>query len=35
MPQMIKAGFWLNLAGIVIITAMGWLYIPWLLGSAY
>ena len=35
MPQMIKAGFWLNLAGIALITAMGWLYIPRLLGSAY
>ena len=33
-PQMIKAGFWLNILGIVLITLMGWLYIPLLIGAA-
>ncbi len=28
MPQMVKAGFVLNLAGIVVITALGWWLIP-------
>lgn len=34
MPQMMKAGFILNLAGIVVITAIGWWLIPRLLASA-
>ncbi|MEY2896457.1 MAG: Sodium-dependent dicarboxylate transporter SdcS [Pseudomonadota bacterium] len=32
MPQMIKAGFWLNLCGIVLITALTYLLIAPLLG---
>jgi sodium-dependent dicarboxylate transporter 2/3/5 len=35
MPQMMKAGFWLNLAGIVIIVALSWLFITPLLGNVY
>jgi hypothetical protein len=33
LPQMMKAGFWLNLAGILVITALATLLIPALLGS--
>jgi sodium-dependent dicarboxylate transporter 2/3/5 len=33
LPQMIKAGFWLNLAGILLITALVTLYITLLLGN--
>ncbi len=33
MPQMMKAGFILNLAGIVVITAIGWWLIPRLLAA--
>jgi sodium-dependent dicarboxylate transporter 2/3/5 len=28
MPQMVRAGFVLNLAGIAVITALGWWLIP-------
>jgi len=35
MPQMMKAGFWLNLAGILVITALAWLFITPLLGNVY
>jgi sodium-dependent dicarboxylate transporter 2/3/5 len=35
MPQMMKAGFWLNLAGILVITALAWLFITPLLGNYY
>jgi len=35
MPQMMKAGFWLNLAGILVITALAWLLITPLLGNVY
>ena len=28
MPQMVRAGFVLNLAGILVITALGWWLIP-------
>ena len=35
MPQMIKAGIWLNLAGIVVITAISVLLIAPVLGSTY
>jgi sodium-dependent dicarboxylate transporter 2/3/5 len=33
MPQMVRAGFVLNLAGIVVITAIGWWIVPRLLGA--
>jgi len=32
-PQMCKAGFWLNLVGIGIVTTLGYLLIPALLGA--
>lgn len=35
MPQMMKAGFWLNLAGILVITTLAWLFITPLLGNVY
>ena len=35
MPQMMKAGFWLNLAGILVIVALSWLVITPLLGNVY
>jgi sodium-dependent dicarboxylate transporter 2/3/5 len=35
MPQMMKAGFWLNLAGILVIVALSWLFITPLLGNYY
>jgi sodium-dependent dicarboxylate transporter 2/3/5 len=35
MPQMMKAGFWLNLAGILVITALAWCFITPLLGNVY
>ena len=35
MPQMMKAGVWLNLAGILVITALSWLLIAPLLGNVY
>jgi sodium-dependent dicarboxylate transporter 2/3/5 len=35
MPQMMKAGVWLNLAGILVITALAWLFITPLLGNVY
>jgi solute carrier family 13 (sodium-dependent dicarboxylate transporter), member 2/3/5 len=35
MPQMMKAGFWLNLAGILVIVALSWLFITPLLGNVY
>lgn len=35
MPQMMKAGFWLNLAGILVITALASLFIAPLLGNVY
>jgi sodium-dependent dicarboxylate transporter 2/3/5 len=35
MPQMMKAGFWLNLAGILVIVALAWLFITPLLGNVY
>jgi sodium-dependent dicarboxylate transporter 2/3/5 len=35
MPQMMKAGVWLNLAGILVITALTWLFITPLLGNVY
>ncbi|HET9403106.1 MAG TPA: SLC13 family permease [Burkholderiales bacterium] len=35
LPQMMKAGFWLNLAGILVITALAWLFITPLLGNVY
>jgi solute carrier family 13 (sodium-dependent dicarboxylate transporter), member 2/3/5 len=33
LPQMMKAGFWLNLAGILVITALVTLFIVPLLGK--
>ena len=33
MPQMMKAGVWLNIAGIILITAMAWFYFTPLLGK--
>lgn len=33
MPQMIRAGFVLNLAGIAVITAIGWWLVPAVLGA--
>jgi sodium-dependent dicarboxylate transporter 2/3/5 len=34
MPQMMKAGLWLNVCGIVLISAITWLVIaPWLLAG--
>jgi sodium-dependent dicarboxylate transporter 2/3/5 len=35
MPQMMKAGFWLNLLGILLITALGWFYFSPSLGNVY
>ena len=35
LPQMMKAGFWLNLAGILVITALASLFIAPLLGNVY
>jgi sodium-dependent dicarboxylate transporter 2/3/5 len=35
MPQMMKAGFWLNLAGILVIVALSWFFITPLLGNVY
>ena len=35
MPQMMKAGFWLNLTGILVITALAWLFIAPLIGNPY
>jgi sodium-dependent dicarboxylate transporter 2/3/5 len=35
MPQMMEAGFWLNLAGILVIVALSWLFITPLLGNVY
>jgi sodium-dependent dicarboxylate transporter 2/3/5 len=35
MPQMMKAGVWLNLAGILVIVALSWLLITPLLGNVY
>lgn len=35
MPQMMKAGVWLNLAGILVIVALSWLFITPLLGNVY
>jgi sodium-dependent dicarboxylate transporter 2/3/5 len=35
MPQMMKAGFWLNLIGILVITALGWFYFSRVLGNVY
>jgi solute carrier family 13 (sodium-dependent dicarboxylate transporter), member 2/3/5 len=35
MPQMMKAGIWLNLAGILVIVALSWLFITPLLGNVY
>jgi di/tricarboxylate transporter len=35
MPQMMKAGFWLNLAGILVIVSLSWLFITPLLGNVY
>ena len=35
MPQMMKAGFWLNLAAILVITALSWMLITPLLGNYY
>jgi len=35
LPQMMKAGFWLNLAGILVITALAATLIPLLLGNVY
>jgi len=35
MPQMMKAGVWLNLIGILVITALGWFYFTPLLGNPY
>jgi solute carrier family 13 (sodium-dependent dicarboxylate transporter), member 2/3/5 len=35
MPQMMKAGFWLNLTGILVITALAWLFIAPVLGNYY
>ena len=35
LPQMMKAGFWLNLAGIVVITALTALFIAPVLGNVY
>jgi sodium-dependent dicarboxylate transporter 2/3/5 len=33
MPQMVRAGFVLNIAGIVVITALGWWLIPHIVAS--
>jgi sodium-dependent dicarboxylate transporter 2/3/5 len=35
MPQMMRAGVWLNLIGILVITALGWFYFTPLLGNPY
>ena len=35
MPQMMKAGFWLNLTGILVIVALSWFFITPLLGNVY
>jgi di/tricarboxylate transporter len=35
MPQMMKAGVWLNLTGILVIVALSWLFITPLLGNVY
>jgi len=35
MPQMMKAGVWLNLAGILVIVALSWFFIAPLLGNVY
>ena len=35
MPQMMKAGVWLNLVGILVIVALSWLFITPLLGNVY
>jgi sodium-dependent dicarboxylate transporter 2/3/5 len=35
LPQMMWAGVWLNLAGILVITALTWLFITPLLGNVY
>jgi solute carrier family 13 (sodium-dependent dicarboxylate transporter), member 2/3/5 len=35
LPQMMKAGFWLNLAGILVITALAALFIAPVLGNVY
>jgi solute carrier family 13 (sodium-dependent dicarboxylate transporter), member 2/3/5 len=35
MPQMMKAGLWLNLTGILVITALAWLFIAPLIGNPY
>jgi sodium-dependent dicarboxylate transporter 2/3/5 len=35
MPQMMKAGVWLNLAGILVITALSWFYFTPILGNPY
>jgi len=35
MPQMMKAGVWLNLAGILVIVLLSWLFITPLLGNVY
>ncbi|HSE95369.1 MAG TPA: DASS family sodium-coupled anion symporter, partial [Methylomirabilota bacterium] len=35
LPQMMWAGVWLNLAGILLITALTWLFITPLLGNVY
>ena len=35
MPQMMKAGFWLNLAGILVIVTLSWLFITPLIGNPY
>ena len=32
---MMKAGHWVNLAGILVITALAWLFITPLLGGVY
>jgi hypothetical protein len=33
MPQMMKAGVWLNLLGILVITALAWFYFTPILGT--
>jgi di/tricarboxylate transporter len=35
LPQMLKAGFWLNLAGILVITALATLFTTALSGNVY
>jgi len=35
MPQMMRAGVWLNLAGILVIVALSWFFITPLLGNVY